>query len=111
MVKGNENPKLALEARLKVAPLLISSMSSFIWVLLDFLMCVFLPTLPLPRPGDTLIMRRLDFLDSVNSSSTVEVASPGGGDFNFAATVSTNCLDLVLANPDEFGFSILFLII
>lgn len=107
-VKENEKPKLALEARLRAAPLLTSSKSSFIWALLDFLMCVFLLLLPL-RPGDATIIRLLDFLDRTPplSAAAPATVSLDVGDLNAAATVSTiDWSDFVLANPDKFSFSI-----
>ena len=88
-VKENDKPKLALEARLRAAPLLTSSKSSFIWALLDFLMCVFLLLL-LVRPGDAAIIRLLDFLDSVPPLSTAAPAPSLDDDLNAAATVSRN---------------------
>lgn len=110
-VKEKENPKLALEARLRAAPLLTSSTSSFNWALLDFLMCVFLlvlPPLPL-RPGEASLL--LDFLDSIPPLPVVS-GPPGAsldaaGDFNAAITVSTSWSDLVLSSPEvELDFSI-----
>lgn len=90
-VKENEKPKLALEARLRAAPLPTSSKSNFIWALLDFLMCAFL-LLPLLRPGDATIMRLLDFLDRLPPLSPVAApaASLDGGDLNAAAVSATN---------------------
>lgn len=89
-VKENEKPKLALEARLRAAPLLTSSNSIFICALLDFLMCVFLLLLPPLRPGDTAIMRLLDFLERVPPlSAATPAASLDAGDFNAVSRVST----------------------
>lgn len=95
-VKENEKPKLALEARLRAAPLFTSSNSILIWALLHFLMCGFL-LLPLPlRPGDGTI-RLLDFL--------CRDVPPLSTD---AATVSTtDWSDFALANTDELVFSML----
>jgi hypothetical protein len=90
-VKENEKPKLALEARLRAAPLPTSSKSNFIWALLDFLMCVFLPTL-LVRPGDAPIKRLLDFLESVpplSAAAAAPTASLDVGDLNAATADST----------------------
>jgi hypothetical protein len=108
-VKEKEKPKLALEARLRAAPLLTSSKSNFICALLDFLMCVFLLPPEVLRPGEAAIISRLlDFLESVPPLLPTEtpIASLFEGDLNAAATVSTNCSDLVLAK-DVFSFSIL----
>lgn len=96
-VKENDKPKLALEARLKAAPLLTSSKSNFICALHDFLICVFLPPPP-PRPGDAaVICRLLDFLDSVPlSSDATPPPSFVGGDLYAAAIVSSSWSDFVL---------------
>lgn len=114
-VKEKDKPKLALEARLRAAPLLNSSNSIiFIWALLDFLMWVLFllllpPPPPLLRPGDAPIINRLlDFLDKAPPLSDV----PGAvslcefGDLKAAARVSASWSDFVRAKAVELiGFS------
>ncbi|THG20656.1 hypothetical protein TEA_001012 [Camellia sinensis var. sinensis] len=97
-VKEKENPKLALEAQLRAAPLLTSSRSSFIWALIVFLMCVFLLLL-LVCPGEAAVNNvLLDFLDRVLLlASAPPTASLDIGDFIVAITVSNRSVLQVLS--------------
>lgn len=111
-VKEKDKPKLALEARLRAAPLLTSSRSNFNWALLDFLMCVlFLP--PPLRPGDAPVNRLLDFLDNVSGPPPPPATSPFIGD-DFvpppiaAEIASTNWSDFVRSKLVVLGLSIIF---
>ena len=64
--------------------------------------------LPQLRPGEAAVIRQLDFLEGVLPPplSIATSDSLDGGDLRPATTESTSCSDLVLANPDEFPFSI-----
>lgn len=103
-VKEKDKPKLALEARLRAAPLLTSSSSNFSWALLDFLMCALLFLLLPLRPGEApiTIRPRLDFRESVPPLSAAPARSfddgGSGGDLKAAVTFSTSWSDFVLAN-------------
>jgi hypothetical protein len=106
-VKEKEKPRLALEARLRAAPLLTSSNSNFICALLDFLMCVFLLPPEVVRPGEAAVVSLLlDLPESVPPLPPSETPSLFMGDLNAASTVSANCSDLVLAK-DVFALSML----